>query len=204
MEPTIQRMVTYWTSGGPLLLPLAAVCFAIWAYFLTSRRRWLSALLEAEDLEGQLQQGRDPAHLRTPTKGALLSAAVSRAVHAIGAGARPVTAFDREEQRAVSTLRRDIVLLGALTTIAPLLGLLGTVAGMIETFQAVSATTGETSARVASGVSKALITTQFGLVIAIPGVFGIARLHRLSEQVHVRWAMLRTRALLIIESRGTS
>jgi len=198
MVSWFQRLFSYWGSGGPLLLPLAAVCFGIWALYLTSRQRWLAAMGEAEELDDAFARGVNPDGL-TPD-GTGLVAAVARAVRAIRSGTGPGAAFDREERKAVLPLRRDIVLLGALTTIAPLLGLLGTVVGMIETFDAVSATTGDTSMRVASGVSKALITTQFGLVIAIPGVFGMARLQRLARQVHVRWAMLRTRTLLLLES----
>ncbi len=59
----------------------------------------------------------------------------------------------------------------AIVMVAPLLGLLGTVSGMIETFdslgdQALFAATGG----VAGGISQALLTTQMGLVVAIPGL----------------------------------
>jgi|GEM_PF-1012250 len=198
-----QRLLIYWESGGPLLLPLAMVCFGIWALYFVSRRRWLGALIQSEQLDGAFQRGLDldcPALLQADSG---IPAGIAAAVRAVRSGTGAAIAFDREERKTVSTLKRDIVLLGALTTVAPLIGLLGTVAGMIETFQAVSATGGETGARVASGVSKALITTQFGLVIAIPGVFGMARLNRLAAQVHVRWTMLRTRTMLLLEAAGT-
>ena len=55
---------------------------------------------------------------------------------------------------------------------APLLGLLGTITGMIQTFAALSANTGEDASQlVASGISKALLTTNAGLVVAIPAIF---------------------------------
>jgi len=78
--------------------------------------------------------------------------------------------------------------LTALTAVAPLLGLLGTVVGMIETFEAVSTVGGTTGSRVASGISQALITTQFGLIVAVPGVFGVANLRRLLGHVETRVA----------------
>jgi biopolymer transport protein ExbB len=63
------------------------------------------------------------------------------------------------------TLVRTIVL------VAPLAGLLGTVAGMIEMFQSLGDQTFfSQSGGVANGISQALITTQFGLVVAIPGL----------------------------------
>lgn len=80
---------------------------------------------------------------------------------------------------------RDILLLTALTASAPLLGLLGTVAGMVTTFEAVSSGDGYSPSAVSSGISQALITTQFGLIIAIPGLFGRARLCRLADRTRV-------------------
>lgn len=73
-------------------------------------------------------------------------------------------------------------LLHSLVAAAPMLGLLGTVNGMIETFASLHATTGlalthATEQTVAGGISTALITTQIGLVVGIPGL-AVARLLR--------------------------
>ncbi|CAG37702.1 MotA/TolQ/ExbB proton channel family protein [Desulfotalea psychrophila] len=63
-------------------------------------------------------------------------------------------------------------------TIAPFLGLFGTVTGMIRTFQSV-ATFGLANPRaLAGGISEAMVTTQFGLLVAVPGVFALYFLHR--------------------------
>ncbi len=74
----------------------------------------------------------------------------------------------------------------AMLIAAPLLGLLGTVMGMLTTFHGLSLQAGlETAKTVADGVSRALITTQTGLMIAIPGLFismWIRRLLRSHEQ----------------------
>ena len=59
-------------------------------------------------------------------------------------------------------------LLQILVTTAPLLGLLGTVSGMLATFQGINASNGNTFDLVASGISEAMITTETGLVVAIP------------------------------------
>lgn len=70
-----------------------------------------------------------------------------------------------------------------LASIAPLLGLLGTVGGMIKTF-AVIAEFGTGNARaLAAGISEALLTTQTGLVIAVPGLFMAAFLIRRSKDL---------------------
>lgn len=63
-------------------------------------------------------------------------------------------------------------LLKLLAAVAPLLGLLGTVTGMIETFQAISLFGSGDPQLMAGGISQALVTTVIGLVVAIPLLFG--------------------------------
>ncbi len=67
-------------------------------------------------------------------------------------------------------LQRGILFIKIISVVAPLLGLLGTVTGMIETFQAMALFgTGDASV-MAGGISQALMTTVLGLVVAIPTV----------------------------------
>lgn len=66
---------------------------------------------------------------------------------------------------------------------ASLCGLLGTVVGMIETFEVV-AIAGSTSELVSAGISKALVTTQAGLVVALLGSLALAHLNRLIVRVN--------------------
>lgn len=68
-------------------------------------------------------------------------------------------------------LERDLPLLKLLSAVAPLLGLLGTVTGMIVTFQAITQSGGGDSRLMADGISQALVTTVEGLVVAIPLLF---------------------------------
>jgi biopolymer transport protein ExbB len=66
---------------------------------------------------------------------------------------------------------RRLVFLNTLVATAPLLGLLGTVMGMLVTFKGLSVGGGKLVDVVASGISEALITTEMGLLIAVPGYF---------------------------------
>lgn len=79
----------------------------------------------------------------------------------------------------LSRIDRRIKFLLILVSTAPLTGLLGTVAGMLATFAGLSvAAGGQTVDLVAKGIKEALITTQTGLVIAIPGYVLIYAIHR--------------------------
>ncbi len=72
---------------------------------------------------------------------------------------------------------------GVLLVAAPLLGLLGTVLGMLEMFNGLSQRAGhQTTLLVAEGVKKSLITTQTGLTIAIPALFFIYWIRRVANR----------------------
>jgi biopolymer transport protein ExbB len=78
--------------------------------------------------------------------------------------------FENAGRVMVHRLERYLNTLGSIATAAPLLGLLGTVVGMIEIFGAQSPTGGANPAQLAQGISIALYNTAFGLIIAIPAL----------------------------------
>ena len=81
-------------------------------------------------------------------------------------------AIEDTGRHVVHELERFLNTLGTIAAISPLLGLLGTVIGMIQAFEAISAQ-GVGDPRVLSGgIGVALITTAAGLIVAIPAVFG--------------------------------
>ena len=80
--------------------------------------------------------------------------------------------------RETSRLSRNINIIYVLASIAPLLGLLGTVGGMISTFDAIAMYGTGNARAMAQGISAALITTQSGLFVSIPGLFMASFLHR--------------------------
>ncbi len=83
-------------------------------------------------------------------------------------------------EKAISTagtiemafLERGLIWIASVTTIAPLIGFLGTVSGMIRAFEAIAAAEQVNAKLVASGISEALITTATGLIVAIPATIG--------------------------------
>lgn len=86
------------------------------------------------------------------------------------------------------SLNRSIGLINTLVALCPLLGLLGTVTGMIEVFD-VMATAGNSNARaMAAGVSKATIPTMAGMVAALSGLYFSVQLQKFAKEESDRLA----------------
>ena len=79
-------------------------------------------------------------------------------------------AIEEEGRQVVHELERYLNTLGTIANISPLLGLLGTVIGMIKVFTAITSSGVGNPAVLAGGISEALITTAAGLSVAIPAV----------------------------------
>lgn len=78
--------------------------------------------------------------------------------------------FREVEATKVSEMDRRVAFLNVLVISAPLFGLLGTVLGMLLTFKAIGVGGSSTSEVIAKGISEALVATQTGMMIAIPGL----------------------------------
>jgi biopolymer transport protein ExbB len=94
------------------------------------------------------------------------------------------------------TLDRPLGMIATLATAMPLLGLLGTVLGMTQTFSALTDRGQAPIDALAGGVSQALITTQAGLVMAVPVVL----MHGILTSRVRRWTSAATTAIKRLES----
>ncbi len=184
-----EPMVRYWSSGGWPLLPLAFVAlFMFYRYFVLYRRlkRALSTPTEMiPELEREFGEGASPAVVRAEME-ALPGALARITRHALARVSRGMSfneAYGQCQEAEMSRFNGSFLVLAGLVGAAPLLGLLGTVLGMVETFTAVGETSAHTADHVAGGISKALITTQVGLATALPGTFGLAHLRRLMRRL---------------------
>ena len=72
--------------------------------------------------------------------------------------------------KAMSVLEKRLGMMVLIASISPLIGMCGTVTGMINSFSVMAEAAGLDAGAVAGGISEALITTAAGLIIAIPGV----------------------------------
>lgn len=83
-------------------------------------------------------------------------------------------------------LTQGLGLIAMVAGIAPMMGLLGTVSGMIETFQAMHTAGSSDLAVMSSGIAKALFTTELGLIIAVPLVIMHALIRQKVNQIVLR------------------
>jgi biopolymer transport protein ExbB/TolQ len=92
----------------------------------------------------------------------------------------------RAIQREVHGLDKGVSFLGTVASVAPFVGLLGTVIGIIRAFRAVSTTSAGGASSVALGIAEALVGTAGGLVVAIPALLAynyfVNRLRRLTQE----------------------
>lgn len=115
--------------------------------------------------------------------------------HAVGKWGRPSVEVEQAVidggEREVNHLRKNLRILNGVATVAPLLGLLGTVVGMIKAFNVIAVHQGMGKPELlADGISTALLTTAAGLTVAIPAfiayLFLISRVDRLVAEVDAR------------------
>ena len=92
--------------------------------------------------------------------------------------------FEAAVHRQVRGLYSHIPTIMVLAAAAPLLGLLGTVNGMVETFRVIGMYGMGNAQAMASGIKEALITTQAGLLVAIPGILAGQAMRKEIRGIH--------------------
>ena len=96
--------------------------------------------------------------------------------------------------RTLTEMRSGLRPLELIATIAPLIGLLGTVLGMIEAFQALETTGGQADPSVlAGGIWEALLTTAAGMAVAIPAAVALSWFEGITERVQADFEDMATR-----------
>ncbi|MGA1204415.1 MAG: MotA/TolQ/ExbB proton channel family protein [Opitutales bacterium] len=157
------------TEGGWLMIPLAALALLIYFEAMSLILRMSKAKVK------KTPRSIWSNWLDNPAEGIGHIGEVIRYV--VGDGIRSDDAILRVEavkSKLLPDVNARIVVLSILVTIAPLMGLLGTVIGMLTTFRGLATASGQAVDLVAEGIRVALITTQTGLMIAIPGYIFIS------------------------------
>ena len=178
--------VSLWStivSGGPIgfviiLASLVAVALAV-ENFLTIRRERMVPEELTETLGEYIQKKHyDQAREVCSEDGSFLAQVVGAGLNQVGAmfGFFDMqNAMQEVSEREVSKLYRKLEYLSFIASTTPMLGLLGTVTGMIRSFNTIAASGGAANpSDLAGGISMALVTTCMGLIVAIPTMFFVA------------------------------
>ncbi len=194
-EPASQGFLSILFSGGPigvllivLLLALSVTAaYLVFEHIMSLRRNELMPRGLDEQVKQSLLSGKlDDAERICRERPSLLSFVLLHGLAEIDGGWSAVEkALEDAIAEQSARLFRKIEYLSVIGNIAPMVGLLGTVFGMIIAFREVAATQASAgAAQLAEGIYQALITTVGGLIVAIPslGAFAIFR-NRVDELV---------------------
>jgi len=166
-------LVEYFVNGGPFMWPiLLSLVFGL----AFAGERFYSLIISSinaqkffEDVNNTLDNEGVEATLELCEK---TNGPVAEIFHAgLSRVHRGIEEVEKAIQNAgsleMSFLEKNMIWLNAVITIAPMLGFTGTVAGMVSAFDAIAAADDISPAVVAGGISQALLTTAFGLIVAM-------------------------------------
>ena len=194
----VDRVWNIWTAGGWTMVPLCFLSILIYCsairLFLYFSKRDFKRVPESQWSEWVM----DP----------------SRGEGEIGEIVRytqdEVTSLDEIQNRfaevtaaKIPYIDRNIAFTNILVTTAPLIGLLGTVMGMLMTFQSIGAGSGEMAGMMAKGISAALFPPEVGLCVALPGLMMVQVLKRKRDEYQAFLAHLETRTVQQFKRPGT-
>ena len=178
--------ISFWNviaSGGIigtiiLIMSLIAVSFVIEHFISIRRERLLPQALIGQLTESLNSKDFDRAAELCRTDNSYLAEIVGAGLTQIGAmfGFFDMqNAMQEASEREISKLHRKLEYLTFIASSAPMMGLLGTVTGMIAAFNQIAQTEGAARpSQLAGGISEALVTTCLGLVVAIPTMFFVS------------------------------
>lgn len=182
-------MLEIFEKGGLLMIPLG-ICSVITLSIIMERLvnlRWdkifnldvinlVSSLIDENEYQKAVQICRNNANAITN----VLAAGLENHGKSKDDIKEAITDAGRQE---VALLEKNLPVLGTIAGISPLIGLLGTVTGMIKVFKVISVQGMGQAGTLAGGISEALITTATGLMIAIPTLVAYNYFDRKAEKI---------------------
>lgn len=180
-----QDIIHYLNQGGAVMIPLIISSLIMWTLILD--RLIFFSRLEKKDLALYrlvtiLKQRKKPVKTRGVRAFLVNHLMMNRTYD-------PLIDKRIVEQCAMSLYRRFdhyLAVIAILAAVSPLFGLLGTVTGMITTFDVITLFGTGNAKAMAGGISEALVTTQSGLMVSIPGLFMSVFLYRQSSRAKAR------------------
>ncbi len=181
-EQVAQHSRTLWdmvTAGGPLVIPILicsfVLCAVVFERTLSLRRGRVVPRVFVERFLLQISEGaidKNEALDRCQQNRSLIARVFEAAVWKWG---KPAVEIEQavldEGERVANEMRRYLRVVNGVSTVCPLFGLLGTVLGMMESFDVISKSAAIGRAELlAGGIGSALISTAAGLSVAIPAL----------------------------------
>jgi len=178
-------------AGGWMMVPL--ILASVLAVAICIERFWTLRIqniapehllaqvwvwIKNNDLDGaRLKQLKEESHL-----GAILAAGLVNSKHG-----RDITkeAIEQAASKAIHEMERFLNALGTIAAVAPLIGLLGTVMGMISVFNEIMAQGTGNAGALAGGISEALVTTAAGMIVAIRSLICFRLFQRRIDEIVV-------------------
>ncbi|HET9483834.1 MAG TPA: MotA/TolQ/ExbB proton channel family protein [Xanthomonadales bacterium] len=199
LPSALAALWSYLVAGGlPMMLPLALAAALLW-YAIGVR--WVT-LARGSGRNVRVLIRRFEKGEATPPNG-IVDEAIELGVRLRDSRRAYLRRHLDEAFGELSTrAKTHATLITTLVAVAPLLGLLGTVVGMIETFESLGDMAMFTQGGgIAAGISTALFTTQMGLVVAAPGLIAKAVLDR--RQHRIELDLMQIKDILVSAPRGS-
>ncbi|EDP74765.1 MotA/TolQ/ExbB proton channel family protein [Hydrogenivirga sp. 128-5-R1-1] len=180
MEGAFGQILELIRKGGIVMYPLIILSVISWVYiiervinlranlFLPSNLNEVKLLLQKMDVDGAYKV----LSLNRDTFSRALRAALEEYLKGNRKKSDLSLLMERELSSVVPAVEKNLMLLSAIASIAPLLGLFGTITGLIKVFSAYASVQTEEALRLlASGIGEALTAAATGLIVAIPALF---------------------------------
>lgn len=193
MTETLQTMVSFFTKGGLFMWPLLACSIVtvttIVLSILTLREKKVLPLVIESEIERLVPGGSADRLMRIVNDDNSSLARVTRVAlqHVRWPRSENIEFAQTRARAELVRLERGLIVLEVVTGIAPLIGLIGTVAGLVQVFSGLGLSSGAADTKaVALGISMALNCTIFGLSIAVPSLIAFSYFSKKVEVLSVQ------------------
>jgi len=193
MIETVQTMVSFFTKGGLFMWPLLACSIVtvttIILSVLTLREKKVLPLVVESEIERLVPGGSAERLMRIVNDDTSSLARITRSAlqHMRWPRSENIEFAQTKARAELVRLERGLIVLEVVTGIAPLIGLIGTVSGLVQVFSGLGLSSGAADTKaVALGISMALNCTIFGLSIAVPSLIAFSYFSKKVEVLSVQ------------------
>jgi biopolymer transport protein ExbB len=193
MTETLQTMVSFFTKGGLFMWPLLACSIVtvttIVLSVLTLREKKVLPLVIESEIERLVPGGSAERLMRIVNDDNSSLARITRVAlqHMRWPRSENIEFAQTKARAELVRLERGLIVLEVVTGIAPLIGLIGTVSGLVQVFSGLGLSSGAADTKaVALGISMALNCTIFGLSIAVPSLIAFSYFSKKVEVLSVQ------------------